>query len=107
MNKELKNIGFYTLYDERAKNVSPTSQMKRAELIILEKCNFKCPYCRGLKDEIYGDRKIKQLSFEEICRNIDYWCENEPLENIRFSGGEPTLHPNIVEIVDYAKSKGI
>lgn len=105
--KNLNEIGFYTLSDERAKNSSETSQMKRCEMIITEYCNFKCPYCRGLKAEIYGNRAIKQLSLEEIKRNIDLWCENEPLENIRFSGGEPTLHPDILSIVSYAKSKGI
>jgi cyclic pyranopterin phosphate synthase len=107
MTEDLKNIGFYSLSDERAKNSSETSQMKRCEMIITEYCNFKCPYCRGLKDWIYGDRKLKMLSLEEVKRNIDFWCEPLPLENIRFSGGEPTLHPNIVEIVSYAKSKGI
>ncbi len=107
MTSKLENIGFYTLTDERAKNSSLTSPMKRCEMIITEYCNFKCIYCRGLKDYIYGDRPKKQLSLEEIKTNIDYWCENEPLENIRFSGGEPTLHPNIKEIISYAKSKGI
>lgn len=105
--KDLKEIGFYTLSDERVKNTSVTSQMKRCEMIITEACNFRCPYCRGLEDHIYGDRKVKQLSLSEIMRNIDYWCENQPLENIRFSGGEPTLHKNLVEIVAYAKQKGI
>jgi len=105
--KDIKEIGFYSLSDERAKNTSSTSQMKRCEMIITEYCNFKCPYCRGLKPEVYGDRKFKQLSLEEIKRNIDYWCENEPLENIRFSGGEPTLHKDIVKIVEYAKASGI
>ncbi len=104
---KLEQIGFYTLSDERAKNSSLTSQMKRCEMIILEYCNFRCPYCRGLKDEIYGDRKLKMLSLDEIKRNIDYWCEGTPLENIRFSGGEPTLHPDIVEIIKYSKEKGI
>jgi len=104
---ELKDIGFYTLSNERAKNTSETSQMKRCEMIITEYCNFKCPYCRGLKNEIYGERRIKQLSFEEIKTNIDLWCENEPLENIRFSGGEPTLHKDIIGIVLYAKKKRI
>ena len=99
----LKEIGFYTLSDERVLNTSETSQMKRCEMIITEYCNFKCPYCRGLKAEIYGQRKFKELSFEEIKRNIDLWCLNIPLENIRFSGGEPTLHKNIVEIIAYAK----
>lgn len=107
MTEDLKNIGFYSLSDKRAKNASETSQMKRCEMIITEYCNFKCPYCRGLKSEIYGDRKFKMLSLDEIKQNIDYWCEEEPLENIRFSGGEPTLHPDIIEIVNYAKSKGI
>ena len=107
MIDNLNNIGFYTMQEERAKNASITSCMKRCEMIIIEACNFKCPYCRGLANEIYGDRKKKMLSLEEIKQNIDYWCENEPLENIRFSGGEPTLHPNIREIVAYAKESGI
>jgi sulfatase maturation enzyme AslB (radical SAM superfamily) len=105
--EKLEDIGFYSLSDERAKNASISSQMKRCEMIITEYCNFSCSYCRGLSAEIYGDRRIKQLSLEEIKKNIDYWCEGQPLENIRFSGGEPTLHKNIREIVAYAKSSGI
>jgi hypothetical protein len=35
--------------------------MKRCEMIITEYCNFKCPYCRGLKDEIYGNIKGEKL----------------------------------------------
>jgi len=104
---KLEEIGFYSLSDNRVKNTNINSRMMRCELILLERCNFSCPYCRGLKDEIYGDRKLKQLSLEEIKQNIDYWCEGEPLENIRFSGGEPTLHKDIVEIVRYSKEKGI
>ena len=107
MIEKLENIGFYTLYDDRAKNVTAESQMKRCEMIITEYCNFSCAYCRGLKDEIYGDRAFKQLSLDEIKHNVDLWCENEPLENIRFSGGEPTLHKDIVEIIAYSKEKGI
>ena len=105
--EELKNIGFYTMYNERVRNASETSQMKRCEMIITEYCNFRCPYCRGLKAMIYGDRKLKQLSLDEVTRNVDYWCEGQPLENIRFSGGEPTLHKNIREIIAYTKSKGV
>ena len=105
--ERLEEIGFYSLSDMRVKNASENSEMKRCEMIITEYCNFNCSYCRGLAPEIYGDRRIKQLSLEEIKKNIDYWCEGQPLENIRFSGGEPTLHKNIREIVTYAKSSGI
>lgn len=104
---KLENIGFYTLEDKRALNADINSPMWRCELIITEYCNFKCPYCRGLSDYIYGDRKQKQLSFSEIKRVIDIWCRDKPLKNIRFSGGEPTLHKDIIKIVSYAKMKGI
>jgi molybdenum cofactor biosynthesis enzyme MoaA len=107
MSKDLNEIGFYTLSDCRVRNSSEYSQMKRCELIITEYCNFHCPYCRGLKDSIYGNRTIKELSLKEIKGIIDIWCIDQPLENIRFSGGEPTLHKDIVEIVKYAKIKGI
>lgn len=105
--KNLTEIGFYTLSNERVKNTSEFSQMKRCEMIITEYCNFKCPYCRGLKAEIYGNRKLKMLSLDEIKHNIDLWCKDKPLENIRFSGGEPTLHKDIVKVIEYAKEKGI
>lgn len=105
--EDIKNIGFYTLSDERVKNTSTTSQMKRCEMIITEYCNFRCAYCRQLNPITFGDRKIKQMSLEEIKTAIDYWCEGQPVENIRFSGGEPTLHKDIKSIVTYAKSKGI
>lgn len=103
----LRSIGFYSLSDRRAEEVSSTSQMERCELIITEDCNFSCPYCRGLEEYIYGSREVKQLSLSEVKYYIDLWCEGTPLVNIRFSGGEPTMHPDIVEIVEYAKSKGI
>lgn len=105
--EKLEQIGFYTLSDERARTTSEYSQMKRCEMIIIENCNFKCEYCRGLDSRVFGDRKRKQLSLEEIKQNIDFWCEGEPLENIRFSGGEPTLHKGLVDAVAYAKEKGI
>jgi molybdenum cofactor biosynthesis enzyme MoaA len=103
----LEKIGFYTLSDARVRGTSSTSQMKRCEMIITEYCNFRCPYCRGLDDEIYGGRAVKQLSFEEVAHYVDLWCQGQPLESIRFSGGEPTLHKRIKDIVAYAKAKGI
>jgi len=104
---KLKKIGFYTLEDYRVKQVNEHSPMWRCEIILTEYCNFNCPYCRGLDQKIYGNRKIKQLNLNEVKNIIDIWCKGKPLKNIRFSGGEPTLHPDIKEIVSYAKSKGI
>jgi len=95
----LDNIGFYTLSDSRACTTSVTSPLKRCELILTDSCNFNCPYCRGLKPDISGTKTLK-----EAKNIVDKW---EGLENIRFSGGEPTIWPGLLELVKYTKCKRI
>ncbi|MFA6355406.1 MAG: radical SAM protein, partial [Candidatus Paceibacterota bacterium] len=97
----LKNIGFYTLSDKRAATASLKSPLMRTELILTNKCNFKCGYCRGLRKEIDSELPFKKA--EEV---VNYWL-SEDLKNIRFSGGEPTLYPGLVELVKKCKASGV
>lgn len=94
---KLEDIGFYTLSDKRATTASETTQISRLEVILTDKCNFKCPYCRELKQELRGD-----MSLTQVKQLIDM----KP-KNIRFSGGEPTVYPWIKTSVQYAKRKGV
>ena len=98
---QLEDIGFYTLNDERCKNSCVDSQLMRCELILTDACNFKCPYCRGLRDDVKGT-----LSLDKSKYIIDLWAKDN-LKNIRFSGGEPTVYKGLLELVEYTKSKGI
>lgn len=98
MIDKLENIGFYTLCDKRVQEVSPFSPMWRCELIITSRCNFRCLYCRGMRRECLGD-----ISLADAATTISLWAKND-LKNIRFSGGEPTLHPNLDEMVIIAKN---
>ena len=91
---KLEDIGFYTLSDERARNSSMDSPLYRCELLLTNKCNFNCIYCRGLKGE--------DISFKEAKRTLIYWI-NEGLKNIRFSGGEPTLYKDLPQLVNFCK----
>ena len=100
-NEPLEDIGFYTLSDERAANTSGTSPMQRCELILTDRCNFKCAYCRPLRADARGDLPIEQA--KKVVRS---WAE-DGLKNIRFSGGEPTIYPHILEIVKFAKKSRI
>lgn len=97
----LRNIGFYTLEDNRALNTSHVSRLWRCELILTSRCNFNCPYCRGIKNEDKGD-----ISFDEAKYIIDLWTKDN-LKNIRFSGGEPTLWPRLIDLIKYSKHKKI
>lgn len=96
---KLEDIGFYTLNDERAKTSSFDSPLWRCELLLTDRCNFKCPYCRGLNHK--GD-----MSFELASITLRYWIRNR-LENVRFSGGEPTLYPHLDDLVLIAKKNGV
>lgn len=100
MNR-LEEIGFYTLSDERVRKLSVSSNLKRCELILTSRCNFNCPYCRGMKEEDVGD-----LSPYDAFDITKKWIDNN-LENIRFSGGEPTLWKNLKELVVFSKQNGI
>ena len=97
----LENIGFYTLSDDRCKNASSTSPLMRCELVLTDACNFKCPYCRGQRKELR-----KHMSLADAMNVVDLWVA-EGLENIRFSGGEPTVWKGLVELVQYTASKGV
>lgn len=96
---KLEQIGFYTLSDKRAKNVSWDSDLQRCELILSDRCNFKCAYCRGITSSLRGD-----MSLPEAKHVVDLWT-NDSLHNIRFSGGEPTIWPGLLELVAYTKAK--
>ncbi|RLB69018.1 MAG: hypothetical protein DRH04_05940 [Deltaproteobacteria bacterium] len=92
---KLENIGFYTLEDARCENLTSTSPMWRCEMILTERCNFSCPYCRGLRDDCQGDMPI-----EKAYEVLEQWCA-QGLRNVRFSGGEPMLYPHLNELVEF------
>lgn len=96
---KLENIGFYSLSDQRAKTVSWESDLQRCELILTDRCNFRCLYCRGIKEDLQGD-----LSMEQAKEIIDIWASGN-IHNVRFSGGEPTVWKGLLELVQYTKAK--
>lgn len=89
---KLEETGFYTLSDMRCRNVSSTSPIWRSEILLTDKCNFRCPYCRGMVNK--GD-----VEKDKLFTILDYLF-SERVKNIRFSGGEPTLYPYLGEAVN-------
>jgi MoaA/NifB/PqqE/SkfB family radical SAM enzyme len=97
----LEQIGFSTLTDFRAKNASPTSPLKRCEMILTNRCNFRCPYCQGLPPLIN-----RAMTWEEIRETLAFWIDDQA-ENIRFSGGEPALHPRLLDAISLCNHEGV
>ncbi len=68
---------------------------------ITDRCNLTCPTCYAGSSPTYG----RHRTLEEVKNMLDTIVENEKEPDVvQISGGEPTLHPDFFEILDYAKS---
>ncbi|MEO0874460.1 MAG: radical SAM protein, partial [Bacteroidota bacterium] len=68
---------------------------------ITDRCNLSCPTCYAGSSPTYG----RHRTFEEVKQMLDTVVANEKEPDVvQISGGEPTLHPQLFEILDYAKS---
>src|SRR5262245_54144932 len=69
---------------------------------ITEACNLRCPTC-------FADSDVGRYSpLDEVERMLDTVVENEGYADVvQISGGEPTIHPQILDIVAMAKQKRI
>lgn len=71
---------------------------------ILDECNLHCPTC--IAGSHPGAGKIRTVEEVDRMLNTLVASEGEP-DIVMISGGEPTIHPNIIEILRLAKTKPI
>ena len=65
-------------------------------------CNLACPICFANAGPGYS------LTMEQVEGMLDRFVEIEgDPEVVQFSGGEPTIHPRILDMVQAAKDRGI
>lgn len=74
-------------------------------------CNFKCFYCSASQTVEERQKQgvvLKNMPFEDYKRCIDSIAESGGTKVLNLLGwGEPLLHPNIVDMVRYAKEEKI
>lgn len=68
---------------------------------ITKRCNLECEMCFAKETE------ENDLTLLQIEKMMDFYmdCENGEAEILQISGGEPTLHKDILEIIKMAKEK--
>ena len=70
---------------------------------IIESCPNECIFCSSNSNI----NKQKIISFEDFKRVIDYFQSEGGIEELSISGGEPFLHPDLLNMIKYVKSFGI
>lgn len=81
--------------------VEKEQKLKFIYLSITNKCNYKCKYCPR-NNEV--DR-ISELPYNKIKEYIEERCKNNKINGVVLSGGEPTMHKEFFEILEYLNSK--
>ena len=66
---------------------------------ITSACNMKCVYCHN-----EGNKEFASLSLQDIDLLLAS-SENVDLKSVRLTGGEPTIHPDFIEICRLIKEK--
>jgi len=81
------------------------SQTLLAIIDVTNRCNLKCSYCFA---NSAASGYLYEPSFEEIEKMMDLLRAEKPFPAlaIQFSGGEPLLRNDIVDLVKKAKEKG-
>jgi len=69
---------------------------------ITHRCNMNCKHCY----ETAGTQKRKELGKNEVIKAIDILADNG-VTSLAFSGGEPSIHPHILEYISHARKKGL
>ncbi len=75
-------------------------ELNSISLDITSRCNLQCSFCRN-KDVLSN----KELERNFIVKILDDAFQYESLKRIHFTGGEPTLHPDFIELCRIVKSR--
>lgn len=74
-------------------------------IILTKECNRNCAFCIDRPNGKYYKRENKYIDLETV-KNILKFAEENNIKTIALNGGEPTLHPQVVEIAKMVKEKG-
>lgn len=81
--------------------MSENDIIKQCSIILTRNCNLRCNFCYA-KDAGYCRNDM--VSFENIKRIVDFCCDAK-VKFIFFTGGEPLMHPEIMDILSYIKKQ--
>lgn len=70
---------------------------------IIQKCPNNCIFCSSCA----GIDKENIISLEMFKKTIDYFVSTFGVRELSISGGEPLMHPNLFEMIAYAKRNNI
>jgi radical SAM protein with 4Fe4S-binding SPASM domain len=81
--------------------ISPVPKIKRIQIDLVSGCNLTCLHCGVPQD----NNNLRFWDKNTLKKIIKEFLDSKE-KSIGFSGGEPMLHPDWLEIVSYARKHG-
>lgn len=72
-------------------------------IFVTYRCNLACPYCFAADMKAEFPQDMSPEAYGRLLR----WMSHEPPPAVAFIGGEPTLHPHLLEMIEDAVDSGI
>ncbi len=76
---------------------------KISAVIFLAGCDFRCPYCHN-PDLIGSGNHLPDIQMQEVLKKLEQ--RKDFIDGVVISGGEPTIHNNLAELVKPIKDMG-
>lgn len=70
---------------------------------VIQTCPNKCKFCSSNSSQ----NKQTIITLEQFKRTVMYFINQGGIEELSISGGEPFLHPDLFEMVEFCKNNGI
>lgn len=74
-----------------------------SEIALTYRCQNRCTFCYALSPD-RGD-EVSEMTTAQVKRMLDVIVDDARVPTVSFTGGEPTLRPDLPELIGYAKSR--
>jgi len=84
-------------------NHAPATPPRSVRLSLTDRCDLACIYCRPDKRDGYLEDRLEIDAWKTMAAGL----VRAGVRRVRLTGGEPLLHPAVVEVIAYLGSLGL
>ena len=75
-------------------------KINQCTVVLTHNCNLRCEFCYA---KSAGYKETDRISIKNL-KEIVSFCKDSKVKYLVFTGGEPLLYPNLVEVLQYIKT---
>jgi pyruvate formate lyase activating enzyme len=75
-----------------------------ASAVFLAGCNFRCPFCHA-RDVVLAPDQLEDIPLDEVLAHLEE--QKGWIDGVEVSGGEPTIHPGLADLIGVFRSCGL